>query len=69
MPTQRPPDARCRLKSSELACGKAIQRIQSVVPHWRYHLCPDASHALPAEVPYEVNACIRQFVIEHGSAA
>jgi hypothetical protein len=49
--------------------GKAIQRIQSVVPRWEYHLWPDASHALPAEVPDEVNACIRQFVKEHRSGA
>lgn len=42
-----------------------IRRIQSVVPAWRYHLWPNASHALPAEVPDEVNACIRQFVLEH----
>jgi pimeloyl-ACP methyl ester carboxylesterase len=44
---------------------KGLQRIQSVVPDWRYHLWPNASHALPAEVPGEVNATIRQFVIEH----
>lgn len=43
--------------------GKAIQRIQSVVPTWRYQLWPTASHALPAEVADEVNACIRQFVM------
>ncbi|OBB60421.1 alpha/beta hydrolase [Mycobacterium sp. 852013-51886_SCH5428379] len=40
-----------------------IRRMLSVVPHWRYHLWPDASHLLPAEVPDEVNACIRQFAI------
>ncbi|MGV0041259.1 alpha/beta fold hydrolase [Mycobacterium colombiense] len=45
--------------------AKALRRIQSLVPAWRYHLWPKASHALPAEVPDEVNACIRQFVIEH----
>jgi len=44
---------------------KAVRRIQSVVPDWRYRLWPDATHALPGEVPDEVNACIRQFVIEH----
>jgi pimeloyl-ACP methyl ester carboxylesterase len=42
-----------------------IQRIRSVVPHWRYRLWPDATHALPAEIPDEVNACIRKFVIEN----
>ncbi len=46
-----------------------IQRIRSVVPHWRYHLWPDATHALPAEVADEVNACIREFVIEHRNGA
>jgi hypothetical protein len=45
--------------------GKGIRRIRSVVPAWRYHLWRNASHPLPAEVPDEVNACIRQFVIEH----
>jgi pimeloyl-ACP methyl ester carboxylesterase len=45
--------------------GKAIRRIQSVVPRWRYRLWPNASHALPAEIADEVNDCIRQFVIEH----
>jgi pimeloyl-ACP methyl ester carboxylesterase len=49
--------------------GRALQRIQSVVPAWRYHLWPNASHALPAEVPDEVNACIRQFAIEHHNGA
>ena len=49
--------------------AKALQRIQSVVPAWRYHLWPNASHALPAEVPDEVNAYIRQFVIEHRNGA
>lgn len=42
-----------------------IARIRSVVPAWRYHLWPNATHSLPAEVPDEVNACIRQFAIEH----
>ncbi|MEE6140561.1 alpha/beta hydrolase [Mycobacterium sp. 050128] len=45
--------------------AKGLQRMQSVVPAWRYRLWPDASHALPAEAPDEVNACIRQFAIEH----
>lgn len=49
--------------------GKALRRIQSVVPDWRYRLWPNTSHALPAEVPDEVNACIRQFVIEHRGGA
>lgn len=49
--------------------AKALQRIQSVVPDWRYHLWPNTSHALPAEAPEEVNACIRQFVIEHRNDA
>lgn len=44
---------------------KAIERIGSIVPTWRHHLWHSATHALPAEVPDEVNACIRQFVIEH----
>lgn len=48
---------------------KGLQRIQSVVPGWRYHLWPNASHALPTEVPDEVNTCIRQFVMEHRSDA
>lgn len=48
---------------------KALQRIQSVVPAWRCHLWPNTSHALPAEVPDEVNACIRQFVVEHRNGA
>jgi pimeloyl-ACP methyl ester carboxylesterase len=45
--------------------GKGLGRMQSVVPAWRHHLWPNASHALPAEVPDEVNASIREFVIEH----
>ncbi len=48
---------------------KAIERMRSVVPAWRYHLWPNASHALPAEVPDEVNAFIRRFVIEHRNGA
>jgi pimeloyl-ACP methyl ester carboxylesterase len=46
--------------------AKAIRRIQSVVPDWRYHPWPNASHALSAELPDEVNACIRQFVAREG---
>ncbi len=46
---------------------KGIFRMQSVVPGWRYHLWPDASHALPVELPSEVNSCIRSFVTEHRS--
>jgi pimeloyl-ACP methyl ester carboxylesterase len=49
--------------------GKGLQRIQSVVPVWRCHLWPNASHALPTELPDEVNACIRRFVIEHRNGA
>lgn len=49
--------------------GKALQRIQSVVPDWRYHLWTNTSHAIQAEVPDEVNACIRQFAIEHRKGA
>ena len=48
---------------------KGIRRLQSAVPGWRYHLWPNATHALPAEVPDEVNACIRQFVKEHRNGA
>ena len=46
---------------------KAISRIQSVVPAWQYHLWPDASHSLPAEAPDEVNAHIRNFLLENGT--
>lgn len=49
--------------------GKALQRVQSVVPTWRHRLWHNASHALPAEVPDQVNACIREFVIEHHDGA
>lgn len=45
--------------------AKGLRRIQSVAPDWRYHLWPNASHVLPAEIPDEVKACIRQFVFEH----
>lgn len=44
---------------------KAIRRIQSVVPAWRYELWPNATHSLPAEIPDEVNAAIRAFAFEH----
>ena len=44
---------------------RAIQRIESAVPAWRYRLWPGASHALPAENHTEINACIRQFATEH----
>ncbi|MGB3486380.1 MAG: alpha/beta hydrolase [Mycobacterium sp.] len=47
--------------------GKGIARIRSVVPDWRYHLWPNASHALPAEHPDEVNDFIRRFATEHSS--
>ncbi|WP_234813063.1 alpha/beta fold hydrolase [Mycolicibacterium confluentis] len=47
--------------------GKGIARMRSVVPAWRYHLWPKASHALPAEFPDEVNDSIRRFVTEHRS--
>lgn len=49
------------------ASGKAVHRIQSVVPRWRYRLWPNASHALPAEMAGEVNDCIRQFTIGSSS--
>lgn len=49
--------------------GKGLERIRSVVPAWRHQLWRDASHALPVEIPGEVNACIRQFVIEHHNGA
>ncbi len=45
--------------------GKGLRRIGSVVPDWQHHLWPNASHALPAELPDEVNDSIRQFVTEH----
>lgn len=44
---------------------KGIARMRSVVPHWRHHLWPKASHALPVELPDEVNDSIRSFVTEH----
>lgn len=45
--------------------GKGIERIRTVVPAWRHRLWPAASHALPWEVPDEVNACISDFAREH----
>jgi len=39
--------------------------MRSVVPDWRYHLWPNASHALPVELPIEVNDSIRRFATEH----
>lgn len=50
-------------------CGKAINRMQSVVPMWQYHLWPNATHSLPLEAPDEVNASIRNFVLEHRGGA
>lgn len=47
--------------------GKGIARMRSVVPHWRHHLWPSASHALPVERPDEVDDSIRRFVTEHRS--
>jgi len=47
--------------------SKGLQRIGSAVPTWHHHLWPDASHALPAEVPDEVNASIREFAMNHRS--
>ena len=47
--------------------GKGIARMRSVVPDWRHHLWPNASHALPVELPDEVNDSIRRFVTEHRS--
>ncbi|MEW2482450.1 alpha/beta hydrolase [Mycobacterium sp. NPDC049093] len=44
--------------------SKGLQRILAVVPDWEYQLWLDASHALPIELPDEVNASIRRFVIE-----
>lgn len=46
---------------------KGIARIRSVVPDWRCQLWPNASHALPVELPGEVNDSIRRFVTEHPS--
>lgn len=44
---------------------KAIERIRSVVPDWRCQLWANASHALPVELPDEVNTSIRRFISEH----
>jgi pimeloyl-ACP methyl ester carboxylesterase len=49
--------------------AKAIRRLASVVPKWRRHLLPNASHALFAENPGEVNDCIRQFAVTHRRGA
>lgn len=46
---------------------KGIARMRSVVPDWRYHLWPNASHAVPVELPDEVNDSIRRFATEHRS--
>ena len=46
---------------------KGIARMRSVVPDWRHHSWPSASHALPVELPDEVNDDIRRFVTEHHS--
>jgi len=46
---------------------KALKRIDKVLPAWRHRLWPNVSHALPAEIPNELNACIREFVIEHNA--
>lgn len=44
---------------------KAINRMKSMVPmRQQHHLWPHAAHSLPAEAPEEVNACIRNFVLE-----
>lgn len=48
---------------------KAIRRLVSVVPTWRHHLLPNASHALFAENPDEVNDCIRRFAVTHRRGA
>jgi len=47
--------------------GKGVARMRSVVPDWRHHLWPNASHALPVELAGEVNDSIRRFVTEHRS--
>ena len=44
---------------------KGLARMHSVVPDWRCQLWSNASHALPAELPDEVNDSIRRFVTEH----
>lgn len=40
----------------------------AVVPDWQCQLWPDTSHALPAELPDEVNARIREFAITRRTA-
>ncbi|WP_286175249.1 alpha/beta hydrolase [Mycobacterium sp. DL99] len=47
---------------------KGLRRMLAVAPDWHYQLWPDTSHALPAELPDEVNASIRRFVIDRRSA-
>lgn len=47
--------------------SKGLKRILAVVPDWEYLLWPDTSHALPIELPDEVNASIRRFAIERRS--
>ncbi|MGV0634612.1 alpha/beta hydrolase [Mycolicibacillus trivialis] len=47
---------------------KAVRRIEAVVPGWNYRLWPTASHLLPAEIADEVNDCIREFALGHGSS-
>jgi pimeloyl-ACP methyl ester carboxylesterase len=49
--------------------AKAIRRLASVVPTWRHHVLPNASHALFAECPDEVNDCILQFAVTHRRGA
>lgn len=46
---------------------KALRRIEKVLPAWRHRLWPSVSHALPAEIPNELNACVREFVIGHNA--
>jgi pimeloyl-ACP methyl ester carboxylesterase len=49
--------------------AKAIRRLAAVVPTWRHHLLANASHALFAEHPGEVNDCIRHFAVTHRRGA
>lgn len=44
---------------------KGIDRLRAVVPHWQHRLWPNASHALPVELPDEVNGAVRSFITEH----
>lgn len=41
--------------------SKGIDRMHALVPHWRHHLWPDATHMLPCEEVDEVSTCIRDF--------